>query len=278
MKIRQVLHRGLRGRHADRVNLPATLLRDLPGALGSGQLMVEYQPLFDLSAPEVPVGVPVAVEALCRWQHPELGVLGPDRFIPIAEEAGLLDELDREVLARAGAQVRRWQQDGHGALGLSVNASPTRWSEGFVDAITTTADEAGLRRGTLVVEVTETPAPQVTAAMIDSLPRLHESGVAVSIDDFGAGDTTIEMLDGLAIDEVKVDRSLTQRSDADADREVTALVRMAFREGWRVVAEGIETVADLTRARARGCDRGQGFLWARPMGAAALGRLLAPSR
>lgn len=236
---------------------------------------MEYQPLFDLGAADPLRAGPVAVEALCRWRHPQLGLVGPDRFIPAAEEAGLMAQLDGEVIARAAAQVGAWQHDGHTTLGLSVNASPSHLDARFVDLVTDAVRDTELRPGTLVVEVTETPAPQLLPAVVAALPRMREVGIGVSIDDYGIGDTTVEMLDGLPIDEVKVDRSLTQASDAGARRKVRALTDSAAIHGWRVVAEGIETTADLTRARERGCDRGQGFLWSRPMSALAFGALLA---
>ncbi|GAA3639751.1 hypothetical protein GCM10022200_24030 [Microbacterium awajiense] len=247
---------------------------ELRAALNDGQLAVEYQPQFDLHAATPAPGRPVAVEALCRWHHPTRGLVMPDVFIPIAEREHIITALDAHVLLLAAEQVRRWQLDGH-RLGLSVNASPTHMSPEYADAVIQALDDFGLSHGSLAIEITESPAPQLLPEAIAILPRLRSEGIAVSLDDFGGGDTTIDMLDSLPIDEIKIDRSITQRTDRAADVEVAAVVAHADRHGWRVVAEGIETEADLERSRRRGCHRGQGFLWGPPVPAARLEEMLA---
>ena len=256
------------------MDIEAELARDLRDAVDGGQLQVAYQPLFDLSAVRGKRGVPAAVEALCRWLHPKHGVLMPDRFIPIAERENLIADIDARMLETAAAQVGRWQRAGSATLGLSVNASPTGVDAAFARRVADCADAAGLLPGTLVVEVTETPPPQIAAAVVDAIPLLHAAGIAVSIDDFGGSETTLTMLEPLAIDEVKIDRSLTQRTDDAAERAIRDLVAGAVRHGWRVVAEGIETAADLARSRARGCHRGQGYLWSAPVEAREIERML----
>jgi EAL domain-containing protein (putative c-di-GMP-specific phosphodiesterase class I) len=110
--------------------------------------------------------------------------------------------------------------------------------------------------------------------MLSAIESLRAAGVTISVDDFAAGDTTVAMLEMLPIDEVKIDRSLTQRTDADADDTVAAVVETSADHGWRVVAEGIETVTDLERAVSRGCGRGQGFLWGTPLSEGAMDELL----
>lgn len=250
------------------------LAEDLRAALMTGQLVVEYQPQFDLdAATAVPIH-PVAVEALCRWQHPTRGLIMPDQFIPLAEREHLINALDAQVLMRSAEQVRQWQLDGYD-IGLSVNASPTHMSPEYADAVIDALNDLGLNPGSLAIEITESPAPQLAPGVLEVLPLLRAEGVAVSLDDFGAGDTTLSMLDDLPIDEIKIDRSLTQRDDADADEEVADVVAHAERFGWRVVAEGIETAGDLERSRRRGCDRGQGFLWGPPVPAPRLEEMLA---
>ncbi len=250
----------------------ATLATELRAALPSGGLSIEYQPLFDLEGSGA-ASPPVAVEALCRWNHPRWGTISPVQFIPLAESEGFIGDLGAAVLARAGAQVAAWQRDGH-PLGLSVNASPSEFSAAWVDTVAARADELGLARGSLTIEITESPAPQLLPNVIDVLARAREAGLGLSIDDFGIGDTTSAMLDTLPLTEVKIDRSLTQRDDSEADDAVAAVVGQADRHGWCVVAEGIETDADLRRARERGCHRGQGYLLGRPMPPAALAQLL----
>jgi EAL domain-containing protein (putative c-di-GMP-specific phosphodiesterase class I) len=210
------------------------LARDLKTAVAEGRLGVAYQPIFTLASWTDTSRIPVAVEALSRWKHSAIGNVSPVRFIPLAQRADFLDALDRAVFTEAIAQLRRWKRAGH-TVGLSVNASPTHFA-----------------------------APQLVPEMAGPLTRLRKAGVSISVDDFGAGDTTIEMIERLPVDEVKIDRSLIQSADAAADDAVRSVVAAASDAGWRVVAEGIETEEDLARARQRGCDRGQGYMLGRP--------------
>lgn len=251
----------------------ATLATELRAAVPAGGLSIEFQPLFDLDGSGLPER-PVAVEALCRWPHPRFGTISPVHFIPLAESHGIIADLGAAVLTRAGTQVAAWQRDGHD-LGLSVNASPSEFSAAWVDTVAQRAADLGLAPGSLTIEITESPAPQLMPSVLAVLERARAAGLGLSIDDLGAGDTTTPMLDALPLTEVKIDRSLTQRSDAVAEEAVAAVVEQARRNGWSVVAEGIETVDDLERSRRRGCDRGQGFLLGKPMPAAELSDLLA---
>lgn len=249
-----------------------TLADDLRHAVSAGRLTVAYQPLFDLTGQGRPT-MPVAVEALCRWDHEEHGRIGPDLFIPLAESEHIVADIDDVVLATAAAQVAGWQRAGH-LISLSVNVSPTHVSPRFASVVAERVAQSGLAPGSLVVEVTETPSPQLLPTVVAVLPQLRSAGVGVSLDDFGGGDTTMAMLDKLPIDEVKIDRTLTQGRDVAADDAVAGVVSFARRYGWRVVAEGIETDADLDRARRLGCDRGQGYLLGAPMSADRLEGLL----
>lgn len=257
------------------MNSSATLAAELREAVTTGGLSVAYQPLFDLREHGVPT-TPVGVEALARWTHPQLGAVVPDAFIPLAEQTGLIGDIGTQVLQQAGAQVGAWQRAGY-PIGLSLNASPSEFSPGFVDTLAERVDQLGLAPHSLTLEITEAPAPQLLPTVVEVLPRLRDAGIAVSIDDYGAGDVDLNILEELQIAEVKIDRSLTQRSDAEADAEIDAVVRRAARHGWRVVAEGIETEADLERARDRGCDIGQGYLLGRPVSPTDVTRLLARS-
>lgn len=249
------------------------LTHDLRSAVAGGRLGVLYQPIFALDEWTPGASAPVAVEALARWKHAAMGDVSPVRFIPLAQRAEFLEDLDRVVLAIASAQLARWQRSGH-EIALSVNASPTHFAGDYVSAVLERARALAAPRGALTVEIIEVPAPQLIPDMEDALIRLRDAGVSVSVDDFGAGETTMGMLDILPIDEVKIDRTLTQREDAAADDTVRSVVERARDGGWRVVAEGIETAADLQRARDRGCDRGQGFLLGRPMPHVGIERML----
>ncbi|MBW9094408.1 EAL domain-containing protein [Microbacterium jejuense] len=253
------------------------LTADLRTAVAGGELSVAYQGQYDLGA----VGLredalalaPVSVEALCRWQHPEAGAIPPDVFIPLAERAGFLDEVDGYVFSQAAEQIGVWRRDGHD-IAFAVNVSPAHFSSRYADAIMHRLDELDLDPAALTVEITEAPLPQLRAPMLSAIESLHAAGVTISVDDFAAGDTTVVMLDSLPIDEVKIDRSLTQRVDAAADDAVATVVESSASHGWRVVAEGIESLADFARAVARGCHRGQGYLWGMPLRADAMSGVL----
>lgn len=250
---------------------------DLRMAMREGALQIAYQSQWDLTAapdgPRTPAR-PVAVEALSRWHHPRSGPVPPDEFIPLAERGAFLDELDLDLLSRAAGQVAAWQARGH-RVGLAVNAAPSHFAMPYARGALRVLETTGLDPASLTVEITESPAPQFSHAMNHALDHLRAAGVAVSVDDFGAAETTVGMLRGLPIDEVKIDRTLVQRADPEADAIVADVVHAARREGWRIVAEGIETLDDLVRSVRRGCDRGQGFYWGRPMDAERMAAALA---
>lgn len=245
----------------------AQLARDLRGALAAGELSIAFQGQYDLPpAPSdvPPAGGPVVLEALCRWEHPALGAVPPDAFIPLAEHEGFLDQVDAHVFSRAAERIARWREAGHD-VGLAVNASPAHFSSGYAEIVTARLAELSLDPHAVTVEITEAPTPQLRPPMLAAIESLRAAGVTISVDDFAAGDTTVDMLELLPIDEVKIDRSLTQRTDPDADHAIAAVVETSAAHGWRVVAEGIETVADLERSISRGCHRGQGYLWGVPL-------------
>ena len=245
---------------------------DLLETFRGGRLQVAYQGQWDLHAAwdaGFVTSPPVAVEALSRWSHPEIGAVSPEEFIPLAEKGGFLDALDADVLARAAAQVATWKAAGRD-VGLSVNAAPSHFSSEYAETAIRISQSLDLDLSALTIEITEAPAPQLRESMRTALERLRAEGVSISVDDFGAGGTSLEMLSGLPIDEVKLDRSLVQRDDADADAIVHDVVGLARERDWRVVAEGIETTKDLERSVLRGCHRGQGFLWGPAVDAVAM--------
>lgn len=254
------------------------LARDLRSALAEKRVEVFYQPIFDL-ATWSPTAIPVGVEALSRWRHRAVGEVPPSRFIQIAHDRGFLDEVDTHVVTTAGWQVGAWQAAGH-ELGLSINAAAIHFLEradapDYVEIVLTQLRALRIPPHLLTIEIIESPAPQFIGEMAEGLARLREAGIAISVDDFGAGDTTLEMLERLDVEEVKIDRSLIIRDDAEADETISAVVEVAHRRGMRVVAEGIETPGHLDKARRCGCDRGQGFLLGRPMPAEGIDRMLA---
>lgn len=250
-----------------------TLVRDLRHAVASGALTIAYQPQFALRTP-AEVASPVAVEALCRWTHEFDGDVPPSTFIPLAEDAQLVEEIDIQVLERGLGQIDEWRLGGHD-VGLAANASPSHVTLGYARAVLERLDGFDIDPALVTIEITESPSPQLFPEMRGALTILRSHGIAISIDDFGAGDTTIAMIEALPVDEVKIDRSLIQRADAAADDIVRDVVSRADVQGWRVVAEGIETRDDLERARARGCHRGQGYYLGAPMDVETLSGLFA---
>lgn len=256
----------------------AQLTRDLRAALSTEELWIAFQPQY-LLAPEASADAamptdPVSVEALCRWDHALLGAVPPDTFIPLAEHGHFLDELDLQVFGRAAGHLTRWRESGH-PLGLAVNASPAHFSRRYADTVVSRLDGLGIDPTGLTIEITEAPTPQLRPEMITAMQTLQSVGISISVDDYARGDTTVAMLEALPIDEVKIDRSLAQRTDAEADDAIAAVVESSAAHGWRVLAEGIETMSDLERARQRGCHRGQGYLWGLPMPAEEMDTLLA---
>ncbi len=240
------------------------LADQLHDAIHSDQLTLHYQPQLDLHEDEI-----LTVEALVRWRHPTLGLLAPLKFLPLAEEAGLMGSLTRWVLDQALAQCAAWHALGHRTR-ISVNIFASDLLDpGLLELVTNQLDLHGLSPDTLVLEITETTLIDDFEHSQRVLTQLREVGVSVSIDDFGAGFTSLTYLRALAVDELKLDRSfITPLCGPDAARE-TELVRAAIDLGHalrlRVVAEGIEDSDTLELLRALGCDLAQGYFLGKPV-------------
>jgi len=232
------------------------LVGELRRAVASGELTAYFQPVYDLKTRRA-----VAVEALCRWNHPEQGVLLPDRFIPVAERYGLIADLGRAMLEEAARRLADWHRRGvH--VGLALNVSPSELSPGFAVAVLQRLAELGLPGSTVTVEITESPAMNSTPEERAALEMFIGGGVGVSVDDFGAGFTSLESLPELPFTEVKIDKALMHDQRPEVDAVVAACVSIAHERNAIVVAEGVETEEQLARAIGWGCDRAQGFLFA----------------
>jgi diguanylate cyclase (GGDEF)-like protein/PAS domain S-box-containing protein len=244
-----------------------TLIGELPAAIASGQLVVHYQPKYDLQDGEL-----VGAEALARWQHPVHGLLGPDKFVALAEHAGVMRPLTHAVLDTALCQCARSR-----ALGIDLCVAVNLSAPNLLDAAFP-LDVKGLLKkwelpvGCLQLEITETIVSNDRASMIDVLQQLRELGVTLSLDDFGVGSSSLSFLRHLPVQELKIDRSFIM--DLDTDDHNAAMVRtiidLAHNLDMRVVAEGIETKEIQDLLASYGCDEGQGFLLGRPMPAAQL--------
>jgi diguanylate cyclase (GGDEF)-like protein/PAS domain S-box-containing protein len=251
----------------DRIELEERLRE----AVERGQIVVHYQPIVS-----VVDGAVVGAEALARWEHPERGLVSPDAFIPMAEETGLIAGIGRTVLATACRDAAAWAGDGTGPS-VSVNLSVRQLStEAIIDDVRVALDAAGLPPDRLTLEITESALLTDAAATIDRLRRLKDIGVRLSIDDFGTGYSALSYLRAFPLDELKIDRSFVQsmRDDPRVARLVGAIVQIGAALGLETVAEGVEHEAEADMLRAFGCDRAQGFLFAHPMPAGSIARLL----
>ena len=242
---------------------------ELRDALDRGELFVEFQPEIDLETSRI-----VAAEALVRWRHPERGRLGPEAFIDIAEATGLIIPLGEQVLREAVIAARSWAQAGF-PLTVSVNVSSHQLrAPKFVEMVNATLAETRLPAPYLRLELTE-------SALLDDdvvsevLPALRSLGVQVAIDDFGTGYSSLAYLQQLTVDALKIDKSFLEATiDGRSGSLIAAVVAMAHNLDLRVVAEGLETPAQLAMLRSLGCDRAQGFLLARPISSDDLLKLL----
>jgi EAL domain-containing protein (putative c-di-GMP-specific phosphodiesterase class I) len=248
------------------------LRNELAGVVTRNELMLQYQPITDLRTGDV-----VGLEALARWQHPVRGELAPVDFIPIAEESGQIVSIGRWVLRQACNQARRWLDAGVDPVSVSVNVSVRQLQEpDFVDDVVAILGLAGLPPSSLMLEFQES---QVLTDDPDIAGRLHQLkaiGVAIAIDDFGGGFSSLRSLGRYPVDVIKIARPLiaaTARSHEDR-RIAEAVVGLGHALHLQVVAEGIENAAQLDRMRSVSCDRGQGFLFARPMDTDGIDQLL----
>ena len=239
------------------------MLEEMRNALDAHHLVLHYQPQLDLRTGEIQ-----AVEALVRWNHPRLGLLPPDKFLPLAEEAGLMEEVTKWVLAEAARQCAEWRAGGR-PLVVAVNVSPTNLLEpGFVEMVRNQLEFNGLPGEALVLEITETCAISEFETARRVIEELQSLGLAVSIDDFGAGVTSLAYLSSLAVRELKLDRTFIQGLEAaDNERDldlVRSTIELGHAMGLRIVAEGIEDSATLELLHELGCDSAQGYCISRP--------------
>jgi diguanylate cyclase (GGDEF)-like protein/PAS domain S-box-containing protein len=251
---------------------------DLRKALGTSELRLVYQPIVSLVDGQI-----LEVEALIRWQHPTRGPISPVKFIPIAEESGLIEAIGLWVLQQACHQAAQWQQ--HTSTGrplvMSVNLSSRQFQDPrLVEQVRRVLDEAGLPPSALKLEITEGVLMQDVDATAARMRTLTDIGVRLAIDDFGTGYSSLSYLQRLPVETLKIDRSFVVGlggSDPQAAAIVRGIVAMAKALRMSVTAEGIETAAQEAQLREIGCDRGQGYLFARPLPATELGRMLDPA-
>ncbi len=262
----------------EHVSAQLQLESELRRALAQDQLVVYYQPLFNLRDTRL-----TGFEALVRWNHPEKGMIDPGRFIPIAEEAGLIVALGEAVFDKACQQLKAWELDAppgaaaRAALTMAINVSGVQLAHaGFVDFIAATIERRGVCPAQINLEVTESVLMDA-AGVIPIMQRLADMGIKLSIDDFGTGYSSLSYLHSLPFDTLKIDRSFVERmgDDGKGQEIVRSIVALARALGKSLVAEGIETEAQLLMLRKLDCDEGQGYYFSRPLAAAAITPMLA---
>ena len=234
-------------------------------ALQNNELRVHYQPIVDLGT-----GAIRGLEALVRWDHPERGRLGPAQFIPLAEETGLIVPIGRWVLVEVARQMRQWADEGvvDDAVTMSVNLSAAQLAQPDLPALTgELLREHALDPSRLCFELTESWLMEDADAALSVLAAVKDLGVAVAIDDFGIGYSSLGYLHRLPIDALKVDRSFVLGLDAEPpdDAIAHAVIDLAHTFGLQAIGEGVETAGHLAALRRLGCDQAQGFHFAKPL-------------
>lgn len=241
-------------------------------ALERGELSVMYQPRVDARNGEI-----VGMEALARWHHATLGQVPPARFIPIAEECGLIERIGMWVLRHSCAQAAAWQAAGLAPVPVSVNLSAHQLRQAELAAhVRAILEQTGLAPAFLELEITESAVMEDTASAIRTLRALKEIGVTLSIDDFGTGHSSLSYLKVFPIDVLKIDRSFVKDVNDDPDSAAIArtIIALAQTLSLQVVAEGVETAEQAAFLLACGCDTMQGFYFAQPAGAQELAGML----
>jgi EAL domain-containing protein (putative c-di-GMP-specific phosphodiesterase class I) len=253
------MHAAIVARHA--------LSAELSRSIGRGELIVHYQPIVELAS-----GRTTAVEALVRWRHPTRGIIGPDDFIGLAEENGVILALGRWVLFETCRQAAAWRRQPQldPEFAVSVNLSPLQVQQPeFIGEIESVLELTGLPPERLILELTETAMFQDTRATIVKLQTLRARGVRIAVDDFGTGYSSLGYLRQFPVDILKIARDFVVPADRGTNEWAFAhaIVALGQTLGLRIVAEGIEELGQAERLRQLGCEYGQGYHFARPMSA-----------
>ncbi len=241
-------------------------------ALERGEFVLHYQPRIDIAT-----GAIVGAEALIRWNRPEMGMTPPGKFIPVAEETGLIVPIGAWALREACAQNQIWQASGLPPIVISVNLSPIQFRRaGLVRQVADTLAETGLAGRWLELELTESFIMQDAERINTAMGELKALGVEIAVDDFGTGYSSLSYLKRFPVDRLKIDKSFVQDVTQDPDDAAIAraIINLGHSLNLRVVAEGVETPEQMDFMRLHGCDEIQGYLFSRPLDAAAFEALL----
>jgi diguanylate cyclase (GGDEF)-like protein/PAS domain S-box-containing protein len=256
----------------ERFNMENQLRR----ALERDQFEVYYQPQVCLLSGDI-----IGAEALIRWNHPDLGLVSPATFIPVAEETGLIVQIGEWVLRQAALQVMCWIADGYAMQWISVNVSGVQiMRSNFADTVYGILVETDCNPAALELEVTESTVMQNTEYVIETFDRIKQLGLRLAIDDFGTGYSSLSNLKRLPLDKIKIDQSFVRGlpNDQNDAAIANAIYAMALSLGLSVIAEGVETLAQAEFLKTMGCHEGQGYLYSRPLTALAFSQLLAEKK
>lgn len=262
------------GRNGHRFFMPEMQIRSertlllenaLHRALERDEFFLNYQPQLSMDGSKV-----IGVEALLRWRHPELGLVSPAEFIPLAEANGLIVGIGNWVLWTAAKQMRAWIDDGLEPMVMAVNLSAVQFRQANLSALVTEVlEQTALEPEYLELELTESVAMNDPVKAIAVMKSLHDLGVHMSIDDFGTGYSSLSYLKQFKVYKIKIDQSFVRDIATDADDRaiVSAIVQMARSMGFRTIAEGVETVEQRDFLLTQWCDEAQGYLFSRPLSA-----------
>jgi FOG: EAL domain len=236
---------------------------NLRRAIQNEELLIHYQPRVSVDSLSI-----TAVEALVRWQHPQLGLISPSEFIPLAEDTGLIVPIGEWVLRNACLQAQRWQQAGFPPIQMAVNISGRQFQDRQLStAIIKILDETNLAPELLELELTESSIMQNAELAAEVLQTLKNMGTKISIDDFGTGYSSLASLKRLPIDALKIDQSFVRDATTDSDDAalVMAIITLAHNLRLKVIAEGVETEEQLRFLQLLRCDEIQGFFFSKPL-------------
>jgi diguanylate cyclase (GGDEF)-like protein len=247
---------------------------DLRNALARQEFVIHYQPIVAISSKEI-----IGFEALVRWNHPELGLLSPLKFIPVAETTGLIVPLGWLVLREACRQMRYWNNalPKASSMFVSVNMSSKQFAQkNVVEKIQSILDETRLPAENLKLELTESILIDHSDSIIAQLEAIRDMGIKLSIDDFGTGYSSLSYLHRFPFDTLKIDRSFIEDADSDFEKLeiLQSVIKLAWNLGLEVIAEGIETQKNYFQLKALNCELGQGYLFSRPLDAQTIEALL----
>ncbi|MEK9133292.1 MAG: EAL domain-containing protein, partial [Pseudomonadota bacterium] len=262
----------LNRRTAKRLQLETALRH----ALERNELLLHYQPQVNLKTGKI-----IGAEALLRWQHPEMGLIPPLDFIPLAEETGLIIPIGEWVLRTACRQAQAWHRAGFSRFQVAVNLSGRQLQHrDLAKLVKKVLKETGLNPRHLDLELTESLLMHNTGETLAAMEELHTHGAAFSMDDFGTGYSSLSYLKRFPIDTLKIDQSFVRDIPTDPDDAAIAqaIIAMAHSLGIRVIAEGVETAKQLAFMRAHRCDGMQGYYFSKPVPAEAMTKLLQEDR